>query len=218
MAIESRVQYALDNFLNPKFFDSKKDTYELLETDDMGKTKLTLHVGTMDNICIKNYDRNIVWNFLREEKNFHMRKSIDHFILKKNLSNIWELHMFEIKKTIQLSSWRDVKNQMRTSYFTIKALATFLGIEIFNENIFTYTAYANDEKLSCAKFVENSTTKTFQTGHPLIDHKKDEWDANAIYIPLITPDGEEEFTKFKHTKIKLHSDDGLLKNNFELPN
>ena len=146
-----------------------------------------------------------------------MRKAIDHFILKKNTSGIWELHMFEMKKTIQLSSWRDVKNQMCTSYLTIKALTTFLGIDIANENTFTYTAYANDKKFF-TKPNEIATAKTFKTGQPVIDHKKDEWDAGAIYIPLINYAGEEIFTKFKHTKIKLQpTDDGYLEQTFYLP-
>ena|GEM_PF-1729027 len=217
MAIESRVQYALDNFLNPEFFDSQKETYELTENEQSGAAKISLNIGTTDNICVKHYDSIDAWKILREEKNFHMRKSIDHVVLKKNTSGIWELHMFEIKKTIHLSSWRDVKNQMRASYFTIKAFTTFLGIEISNENIFTYTAYANDEKLLTMPN-EISTAKTFKIGQPLIDHKKDEWDANAIYIPLINYDGEEIFTKFKHTKIKMSAaEDGIWQQSFILP-
>ena len=194
MAIESRVQYALDNFLNPEFFDSQKETYELTENEQSGAAKISLNIDTTDNICVKHYDSIDAWKILREEKNFHMRKSIDHVVLKKNTSGIWELHMFEIK-----------------------ALTTFLGIEISNENIFTYTAYANDEKLLTMPN-EISTAKTFKIGQPLIDHKKDEWDANAIYIPLINYDGEEIFTKFKHTKIKMSAaENGIWQQSFILP-
>lgn len=216
MAIEGRVQYALDNFLNPEFFDSNKETYELTENEQSGAAKISLNIATTDNICVKHYDKVDAWDILRKEKDFHMRKAIDHFILKKNTSGIWELHMFEMKKTIQLSTWRDVKNQMRTSYFTIKALTTFLGIDIAHENIFTYTAYESDEKL-LTKPNEIATSKTFQTGQPFLDHKKDEWDADAIYIPLVSPDGEKMFTKFKHTKIKLDCIDGSLQKTFNLP-
>ena len=216
MAIEGRVQYALDNFLNPEFFDSQKETYELVEDETSGAAKIFLNIGTSDNIFVQHYDKIDAWDILRKEKIFHMRKAVDHFILKKNNSGIWELHMFEIKKTIQLKTWRDVKNQMRTSYLTIKALTTFLGIEISNENIFTYTAYANDEKL-LTKPNEISTSKTFRIGQPIIDHKKDEWDADTIYIPLPNYNGEEIFTKFKHTKIKLDCVEGSLQQTFNLP-
>ena len=204
MAIEERVQYALDNFLKAEIFESQKETYELLEEDDFGKARIFFNVGNSDSICVKNYDRIPDWEILRKEKKFHMRKSIDHFILRK-ITDIWELHMIEIKKTASPNTWQDVKLQMGVSYLKIKALLTFLGISIQDENIFMYTAYSEDKLVAGDSQSEGVTAKTFKTGEQLINPKVDEWDAGFIYIPLINSDGNIYLKKFKHIKIQLFS-------------
>lgn len=202
MSIEGRIQYALDNFLKTEYFDSQQKTYELLEEDDNGKARIFLNVGTLDNICVKNYDKIPDWNILREDSKIHMLKSIDHFILRK-IASVWELHMIEIKKTASFNTWRDVKIQMCASYYKIKALLTFLGISIQDENIFMYTAYSEDNLIVKNSQSEGVTTKTFKTGERLINPKIDEWDAGFIYIPLIDSEGNRHLKKFKHIKIKL---------------
>ena len=217
MAIEGRVQYALDNFLKPKYFESQKETYELLEKDKAGKARIFLNVGTSDNICVKNYDDIPNWEILREEKMFHMRKSIDHFILRK-IANVWELHMIEIKKTVSPNTWQDVKLQMGISYFKIKALLTFLGISIQDENIVMYTAYSEDKLVAGDSQAEGVASKTFKTGEPLINPKVYEWDAGFIYISLIDSEGNKDLKKFKHVKIKLEpATDNIPECTFTLP-
>lgn len=215
--IERRVQYALDNFLNPKIFETQQETYELQEKDELGKARIFLNVGTADNICVRNYDKITDWEILREEKKYHMRKSIDHFILRK-VSEVWELHMIEIKTTISFNTWQEVKLQMGISYLKIKALLNFLGITIQDENVFMYTAYREDKMLSNDSQAIGVTTKIFKTGEPLINPKKDEWEAGAIYIRVIDSDGIVRPKKFKHIKIKLNvGADEVLEQNFTLP-
>ena len=217
MAIEARVQYALDNFLKSEFFDSKKECYELLETENQGKARIILHVGTTDNICVKNYDKIPNWEILRKERKFHMRKGIDHFILRKN-SNVWELHMIEIKKSVDTDVWQDIKIQMGVSYLKIKALLTLLGITIKNENVLIYTAFGEDKMSDNNSPSARVTTKTFKTGEPLIDPKSDEWDEGFIYIPLIDTEGSVRLKKFTHIKILLTPTlDKVLEQNFILP-
>lgn len=217
MAIGVRVQYALNNFLNPEYFDSQKECYELLETEKQGKARIILHVGTTDNICVKNYDKIADCKILRQESKFHMGKGIDHFVLRKN-SNVWELHMIETKKSVGMNVWRDIKIQMGVSYLKIKALLTFLGITVKNEDIFIYTAYGEDKMTDSNSSSAGVTTKTFKTGEPLINPKTDEWDAGFIYIPLINAEGNVRPEKFKHIKILLSpASDETLETNFNLP-
>lgn len=217
MAIEKRVQYALDNFLNPEYFDSQKECYELLELEEQGKARIILSVGTTDNICVKNYDKIPDWEILRKERKFHMGKRIDHFVLRKNF-NVWELHMIEIKKSVKTDVWQNIKIQMGVSYLKIKALLTFLGITIKNENVFVYTAYGEDKMTDNNSSFAGVTTKTFKTGEPLINPKTDEWDAGFIYIPLIDTDGNVRPEKFKHIKILLTpASDKILERSFTLP-
>ena len=47
----------LDDFLKAEFFESQQETYELLEEDGLGKARIFLTVGTVDNICVKNCDK-----------------------------------------------------------------------------------------------------------------------------------------------------------------
>lgn len=217
MAIETRVQYALENFLNPEYFDYQKECYKLLETDTLGKARIILNVGTTDNICVKNYDKIADCKILRQESKFHMGKGIDHFVLRKN-SNVWELHMIETKKSVGMNVWRDVKIQMGVSYLKIKALLVFLGISVENENIFIYTAYGEDKMVDNNSPSAGVTTKIFKTGERLINPKIDEWDAGHIYIPLIDTKGNVKPEKFKHTKILLTlTADKILERNFTLP-
>ena len=126
--------------------------------------------------------------------------------------------MIEIKKTASLNSWRDVKLQMGVSYFKIKALLTFLGINIRDENVFMYTAYGEDKMVGNNFQFYGVTTKTFRTGERLIDSKIDEWDAGAIYILVIDSDGNIRHKKFKHVKIKLTpAADEVLERKYTLP-
>ena len=214
--IDKRVSYALEHFLDNVYFESQQEMYELREKSKQGKARIFLTVGSKDNICVKNYDDTPFWNILRQEKNM-LRKRIDHFILRKN-SNVWELHLIEIKKTVNVNVWQSVKTQMSGSYLTIKALLTFLGISIQNENIFVYTAYGEDKMTVNNSEAEGVTTGTFKTGERILNPKLEEWDAGLIYIPIIDLNGNIYFEKFKHTKIEMTvADDGVLEREFNLP-
>ena len=125
--------------------------------------------------------------------------------------------MIEIKKTASPNTWQDVKLQMGVSYLKIKALLTFLGISIQDENIFMYTAYSEDKLVAGDSQSEGVTAKTFKTGERLINPKVDEWDAGFIYIPLINSDGNIYLKKFKHIKIQLFpSSDEIPEGTFTL--
>lgn len=107
---------------------------------------------------------------------------------------------------------------MGVSYLKIKALLTFLGITVKNEDIFIYTAYGEDKMTDNNSSSAGVTTKTFKTGEPLINPKTDEWDAGFIYIPLINAEGNVRPEKFKHIKILLSpASDKTLETNFNLP-
>ena len=214
--IDRRVFYALENFLDSVYFESQQEMYELTESDNFGKARIFLNVGSKDNICVRNYDDTPLWDILRKEKNI-LRKRIDHFILRKN-ANIWELHLIEMKKTVNANVWQSIKTQMSGSYLTIKALLTFLGISIQDENIFVYTAYGEDKMTANDSKAEGVTTGIFKTGERIINPKYEEWDAGFIHIPIIDSKGNIHSKKFRHIKIKMTvAGDGVLERNFNLP-
>ena len=200
--LKDRVLFALDNFLIPNYFVDKKSYYELHENEKTGKSLLKLQVGTEDNLCMQNYDNAKKCNFLSQDNKNHMQQSI---IIKKS-NNVWELHMIEMKTTINLATWFNIKHKMRASYLNIKALAVFLGISLHDENIFAYTTYEKEN--FDIKSMDSQRILVPKVGSRAINHKKEEWDAGFITIPII-PSDNSTFVKLKHKKIQMNrSNDG----------
>ena len=219
--MKDRISYALKNFLNDNFrYDSDSSTYELLELADEGKSRLTVHVGTTENICVKNYDKSPKWGIINNSKKLHLSKCVDHFIFKQNQLGTWELHIFEMKTSVGFKTWSDIKYKLRSSYLSIKAIAVYLGIKLSNENITVYTTYENDEKME----VENMTDPKVilpRLGGKAIDAKKDEWDAGVINVPIIVSESNpyDFYTsiKLRHSKIQMNRvEDDFLENMISL--
>ena len=206
--MEDRINYALKNFLSDTFrYDSNSSAYELLETDKFGKSRLIVDVGTSENICVKNYDDLPKWRIVNNSKRLYMNKCVDHFIFKQNLLGIWELHIFEMKTSIGLKTWSDIKYKLRSSCLSIKAVAVYLGITIKDENITTYTTYENDEKMVISNMTDPKVTLP-RVGSKAIDAKKDEWDAGFINVPVIVSESNpydfRTATRLRHIKILMH--------------
>ena len=121
--LEARVKFALEHFLKAQYFSEPACSYELEELEDTGKSVLSLQVGTTDNLCRTNFDDE-KWrprfSFVKTDKPDGLDKCVDHFILKKSDGH-WELHMFEMKATVGLRTWHDVRHKMRASYLKIRA-------------------------------------------------------------------------------------------------
>lgn len=223
--MEDRVSYALNNFLNHNTFpyDSNSSTYELLETAEEGKSRLFVHVGTTENICIKNYDdpkKFPKWGILNNSKKLHLNKCVDHFIFKRNQLSIWELHIFEMKTSVGFETWSDIKYKLRSSYLSIKAIAVYLGITLSDENITVYTTYENDEKME-VKNMPDPKVILPRVGGKAINAKKDEWDADLINVPVIVSESNpyDFYTaiRLRHSKILMHrAEDGFLENTISL--
>lgn len=215
--MEDRVSYALKNFFNDKFqYDSYSFNYELLELDDEGKSRLIVYVDTKENICVKNYDKISKWGIVNNSKKIHMNKCVDHFIFKRNQLGIWELHIFEMKTSVGFNTWLDIKYKLRSSYFSIRAIAVYLGITIINENITVHTTYANDDKMKVLNMTSSKVVLP-RIGCKAVDAKKDEWDAGFINVPIIISESNpyDCYTaiRLRHSKIPMHSvADGFLEN------
>ena len=223
--MEDRISYALNNFLNHNTFpyDSNSSTYELLETAEEGKSRLFVHVGTTENICIKNYDdpkKFPKWGILNNSKKLHLSKCVDHFIFKRNQLDIWELHIFEMKTSVGFETWSDIKYKLRSSYLSIKAIAVYLGITLSDENITVYTTYENDEKME-VKNMPDPKVILPRVGGKAINAKKDEWDAGFINVPVIVSESNpyDFYTaiRLRHSKIPMNrAENGFLENMISL--
>lgn len=216
--LDKRVKFALDNFLTlePANHSYKilfsELSYEMLEYGNEGKAYLIFYVGTDNNLCVTNCDKLPLWSILKEVGELTIRKCVDHFVLRKK-SDHWELHMIEMKRTISRNNWYNVKDKIRASYFTIKALSVFLGISLRDEDIFAYTAYGYDKMSS----MDTGTSIRLPTGERVVNYV-DEWKSGRIYVKLVDFNGEEKPVEFSHTPIKLTEvEDGCLKGSFSLP-
>lgn len=216
--IEERVRFALDKFLIPDYFATPDIAYELIEHAHHGKSILKLNVGTLDNLCKQNYDtRPPRFSFIRTDDPYGIDKCVDHFVLRK-CSDCWELHMFEMKTTLGSWTWDGVRRQMRASYLKIRALAVFLGIELLDSNIFTYTTYENVD----FSIRQTTNPRAFlpSLGGRALDIENTEWLANCIYLPITVSDETNEpqtFVKLSHHGIQMHrTKDGYLEGEFTL--
>ena len=65
--LAKRVQYGIDFFIEPGYFEEMKSSYVLTETKE-GKTRLDVHVE-LPNLCIADFDGKKKCNFLNKDKN-----------------------------------------------------------------------------------------------------------------------------------------------------
>ena len=192
--LEQRVQYGIDNFIEPGYFEGLNDSYVLTETRE-GKTRLDVHVDR-PNLCIADFDSKKKCNFLNTDKTVGMQKSSDHIIFYKT-SSTWKLCIIEMKTSVGGETWRTIKQKTRASLLNSLAIASFLGITIKNEDVQVYTTY----EIEAFNKIENVTapvTYKLPLGGKIYDVKKEEWDQNRIKITL----GPEIFLRHKAVQLQ----------------
>ena len=195
---DDRIKFAINNFFQSDCFLTCSTQYELKEEQKNGKALIKLNVNTPENICVQHFDNEKIWDF----KFLKIKKAVDHFLLKKSDEH-WELHMIEIKRTVDSNNWLKIKNQISESYLKIKSLIVMLGISLEDNNIIAYTAYENDT-LSLLDHNNSIINRAMSKFGSKAINIKDEWQADFIDIPIITaPYGKEVFVKIRHKKIKI---------------
>ena len=186
----TRVDFALDQFIEENYFLPMHHQYHLKEEKDSGKSDLILNV-TNDNLCIYNFDDKRRCGFLRPEKKYGMQKSVDHVLLEKTADS-WKLHLIEMKSGVGYKTWlKSIKPKVRTSYFNILALAGFLGIRICE--VIVYTTYEKERFL--AEREVNPRMIMPQLGSEARDPFRDEWEKDRVILNV----GEE--LVFSHKKV-----------------
>ena len=190
---ETRIKFALDNFIVENYFLKTSNLYHLKEERDSGKSDLTLEIAN-ENLCIYDFDNKGKCQFLRTDKKLGMQKSVDHIIFEK-CQDGWRLHLIEMKSGVGYKTWfESIKPKVRTSYFTALAIADFLGIRI--RDAIAYTTYEND-KFGDVNNLVNSRTLVPLLGQAARDANRDEWQKDRI---ILNVDGEFVIT---HKKIQM---------------
>lgn len=191
---ETRVKFALENFIAENYFLKMDNVYHLKEEKDSGKSNLTLMVSN-ENLCIYDFDNKGKCQFLRADKKSGMQKSVDHMIFERCQVD-WKLHLIEMKSGVGYKTWiESIKPKVRTSYFTALAIADFLGIRI--REAIAYTTYEND-KFGDMNRLADPRTLVPLLGQPARDANRDEWNKDRI---ILNVDGEFVIS---HKKIQMH--------------
>lgn len=204
---QTRIQYALDNFIMDQYFLPMSNFYLLKEEKDSGKSDLKLSINN-DNLCIYDFDNKKKCAFLRTEKKYGMQKSVDHIIFE-NCSDEWKLHLIEMKSGVGYKTWLEsIKPKVRTSYFTALAIADFMGIHIPLSNVQAYTTYEIDKFSHEA----NTRSRVSPLGYAARDPKTDEWEKGRMFLQI----GEE--IVIPHTKIQMtkNPETGVLEGSLDL--
>lgn len=175
---DTRVRFALDNFIAENYFLEMSNLYHLKEEQDSGKSDLTLIIAN-ENLCIYDFDSKGKCQFLRTDKKSGMQKSVDHIIFEKCQGG-WRLHLIEMKSGVGYKKWiESIKPKVRTSYFTALAIADFLGIKI--GDTIAYTTYEND-KFEDVNNLANPRTLVPFLGQAARDANRDEWKKDRIIL------------------------------------
>lgn len=202
---EESLQKRIDTYILPDYFMPEKDEYRLMETEESGRTELRVvfeNAAEGTHICIECYDMKKRCEFFAQTKLNGMRKCVDHVVLTKNDSGLWDVHLIEMKKTVDRSKWIDIKRKVRASILNIRALASVIGLEIHDYMV--YTTYERvDFRLSAE---ENPIERRVLLGRPASPHQM-EWDSDRIEIDFL----DVPLTRYLHKGIPMRREirDGM---------
>lgn len=101
-----------------------------------GEADLTLH---LQNPCI-------LFRGLEDHKlgYFKNQKCADYALFECRCGQ-WSVHIFELKRTMSESNWKQTKEQFKGAMQNMLALAGFLGIQVDLERVNVYSVFRNDK-------------------------------------------------------------------------
>lgn len=171
---------------------SDKRRLLLKEKKKDGEAELTLQ---LQNPCI-------LFSKLEDKKlrYFKNQKCAD-YVLYEYKENSWEMYIFELKRSIGLSQWDQIKEQAKGAMQNGLAIAGFLGIEISLERTRLYSVYRNDKINDYA----NPGKLRYQMHNRISTENSEEkcdWNASKVKLDFL---GEREFM---HHKVALNLEDG----------
>lgn len=75
---------------------------------------------------------------------FKNQKCADYILYEKSGED-WNLHIFELKRTVKSKEWEVIKEQFAGALQNAFAIAGFLDISICMERVYMHTVYRNDK-------------------------------------------------------------------------
>lgn len=166
--------------------------FVLKEKKAEGEAELTLEL----------HNPGILFNRLENKKlrYFKNQKCAD-YLLYNYRENNWEMHIFELKRSIGLSQWEQIKEQAKGAIQNGMAIAGFLGIEISLDRVYLYSAYRND-KINDFANPGKQRYQMYKKASPEYKEKECDWNKQLIELDFL---GKREF---QHCKIPLNPENG----------
>ncbi len=163
--------------------------------------------------CIGDLDsaphRRTLQSILNQQKANLKNKCADATIWIQNDSDKWELHIFELKKTVTRSGkdnrWSIIKKQFVGAYRVCKMLAVALDID-FSRVVF-YTVYINDDALATQKPSKDALDDEPAESFP--DPDMLEWVSGTCQLGDDGWFNNYTDREYPHVKIRLHSSNNI---------
>lgn len=190
--MNQKGKYIIENLFVDDFVEYEPRIIHLEEQEDSGKSWLEIQLGNDDNLSIKNVDmKNTYMYYFKDDKGLSMNKRVDHIIFEHVSENDWKLHLIEMKSSVGIKKWMEIKGKFRASYLLAQGIAAMLELNIVSTQM--YTSY---EKVQ----LEVSATSTIERRLPVGDHHvkpEEEWDGGKFALNL----GKR--INFEHTPIQM---------------
>lgn len=184
----------------PKLEMFREEEYTLLEKNEEtclkeeskdGEVELNCRVSNKC-IVIRRPEKNVLAYLDSQKKG--ARQCADIFIYKFDESiQKWELHIIELKKTINTQTIDKSKHQLTLGIYNARAVSAFLGFDI--ENIILYSGYRNDRitSMETAALIQIRAANNGKTVREINEWKKG----------ICTLNIDEKGMKYEHRKIQL---------------
>ena len=187
----NKRDFILSNFVIDDFIEKVNGNVILEETESLGKSKLDIKLPNEKQfLCIKNVDSGQKTDiaFFKTDKDLSLKKRVDHIIFEEVEDNQWNAHLIEMKTSVGVKTWTDIKGKFRASYLMVQGIAAMLEMQL--AHIYMYTTYET-EFLSAGTMPVERRVRT--GGVP----PKKEWESGKVQLNF------GEILRVDHEKIQM---------------
>ena len=190
--MNQKRKYIIDNLLVEDFIESESKIIQLEETEDSGRSLLEIQLEEDDNLSIKNVDmKNTQMYYFRNDKALSMYKRVDHIIFEHISDNDWKLHLIEMKSSVGMKKWTEIKGKFRASYLWAQGIAAMLEMNIVSTHMYTSSA-----KVHLSPSDTMPSGRRLPTGEHYVK-PEEEWNGNKFALNFGTR------IRFEHKPIQM---------------
>lgn len=196
----TREEFVSNKLFKDNFMIKVRREVCLEEEEKSGRTKLIVQLNSDDNYLIRNPDNNGMSHigFFRTEKEFSMQKRVDHIVFEREAENQWMIHLIEMKTTVGMKTWQEIKGKFRASLLLAEAVAAMLDFNINKIKMYTTFENVNLKMDPYAPVSRRGNVGRKKTS------PEDEWNGRDFTLNL----GERIL--FQHKPVKVERDGEVL--------